>query len=150
MHDSLWLVAALQTEVGAGFPGDAAVVPVDLLVRGMWRNATLPRAQRARYLNLRLGRLLTSEDIGVPRRVEPSAFWSLAASRGLPSTIIEALVPPDIDQKVRLMNSRPLEGPPEVLALFEGLDEGDILARNVAHARPEFGQLHDRLRKLTA
>ncbi|MFO0626019.1 MAG: SDR family oxidoreductase [Polyangiales bacterium] len=150
MHDSLWLVAALQTDVGASFPGGAAVVPVDLLVRGAWRNATLPRAQRARYMNLRLARLLTSDDIGVPERLAPAAFWARARAHGLPAAVIEALVPDDIDEKVRLMNSRPFEAPDEVRALFENLDEADVLARNVAHARQGFHELRQRLAALTA
>lgn len=148
LHDSLWLVAAMQTHVGASFPGDAAVVPVDLLVRGIWRNATLPPERAARYLNLRLQRLLTSEDIGVSRRLPPADFRMLAKKKMLPSLVIDALVPDDIDEKVRLMNGHPFEGPPEVRALFEGLDEAAILEKSVAYVRPDFGQIQERLQRL--
>jgi len=148
MHDSLWLVAAMQTLVGASFPGDAAVVPVDLLVRGIWRNATLPPERAARYMNLRLQRLLTSDDIGISQRLSPADFRALAKEKSLPNLVIDALVPDDIDDKVRLMNSRPFEGPPEVLEIFAGIDEGAILQKSVAHARPNFGQIHERLQRL--
>lgn len=148
MHDSLWLVAALQTEVGVGFPGDAAVVPVDLLVRGMWLNATLPPERRARYLHLRFASLLTTSDIGIERRVDPCEFWERASRSGFPLPLLQALVSEDIDTKVRLMNGRLFEGPPEVAALFTGLDERALLARNVDYARPHFGQLRERLARL--
>eukprot|EP00966_Prymnesium_polylepis_P331185 7386755-Prymnesium_polylepis.1 len=80
-HDSMWKAAAIQRAVGVGFEGDATLVPVDLLVRSLWLNADQPPEAMAPYMSLRLRKLLTSADIGVPKRVGPVPRRPPPASR---------------------------------------------------------------------
>ena len=133
-HDSMWKAAAIQRAVGVGFPGDATLVPVDLLVQGVHMNATQPCAElTAPYMALRLQSILTSEAIGISTTVSAAEFRVAAAKAGFSPTVINAFVPLDIGELVDIMH-RPLEAPPAVAALFERVDEAAILAANFEYA----------------
>ena len=91
-------------------------------------------------MSLRLKRMLTSEDIGVPTRVGPREFWRLAEAKGFPRVGIRAFVPLDIEELVTSMH-RPMDAPPQIRAIFDRIDEDAVIAANFAYAAKEFDQL---------
>ena len=59
---------------------------------------------------LRLKKLLTSADVGVPERVGPAEFLARAAAAGFSPTFMRAFVPLDIAELIPLMH-QPFEAP---------------------------------------
>ena len=144
-HDSMWKAAAIQRAVGLAFPGDATLVPVDLLVKSIWLNANRTRAELiAPYMAIRLESMMTSAAIGVSRTVDAREFRAAAAACGFNPTFINAFVPLDIGPLVKLMH-KGFDAPPIVARLFESIDEAAILSANLEYAKPQFGQLDQML-----
>ena len=136
----MWKAAAIQREVGVGFPGDATLVPVNLLVESLWLNADQSAAKVAPLMSLRLKSILTSDAIGVPRSLKPTEFKTIAAAHGFNPTFMNAFVPSDIGELVSAMH-KPFDAPPKIAKLFEGIDERAIIAANLEYAKPQFKEL---------
>ena len=141
-HDSMWKAAAIQQAVGVAFPGDATLVPVDLLVTAVWNNADREKEKIAPYMSLRLKKMLTNVDVGVPKRVGPQEFWAAATEAGFQGIFIKAFVPTDIGTLVKSMH-RPFEAPPEIAALFDLTHEEEmkVIKANYDFAAKEFYKL---------
>ena len=136
-HDSLWKAAAIQHAVGLAFPGDATLVPVDLLVAALWLNADRPRTLIAPFMSLRLRAMLTPERIGISVHVGPEQFWEAARRQGYDLRFIKAFVPPDIRELVESMH-KDFDAPPEIAKLFDGVDEAAVIRSNYEYAKREF------------
>ena len=93
--------------MGVAFPGDATLVPVDLLVQALWLNADQPAEEIAPYMALRLKAMMTSPDIGVEHTVSAEAFRAAAAAYGFSATFITAFVPHDIGESSGLKSCYP-------------------------------------------